>query len=232
MLVSLSSLGIGAACASPEESEPSLTPETLAAAVTEVKFPSDAPVWNVRDFGARGDGVTDDTQAFQAAISAAIDHNGRYGALRIVYIPNGTYKITDTLESRIANTKYWHGFRAGLYLQGESQAGTILSLPAAAPGYTSASTPKAVILTGSEQNGFSATFPESEGNEAFRHYIRNLTVEIGSGNPGAVGIDYLVNNRGGIYNVTVKPVDSGRVGHTGIKMDRQWPGMSLAAAPR
>jgi polygalacturonase len=43
---------------------------------------------NVRDFGAKGDGVTDDTQALQVAI----DHAARFGG--IVVFPPGTYVIT------------------------------------------------------------------------------------------------------------------------------------------
>jgi pyruvate/2-oxoglutarate dehydrogenase complex dihydrolipoamide dehydrogenase (E3) component len=46
---------------------------------------------NVKDFGARGNGSTDDTAAFQAAINAA-----RGGKLFIPQ-PSSFYKITDTL---------------------------------------------------------------------------------------------------------------------------------------
>lgn len=42
---------------------------------------------NVRSFGAKGDGVTDDTQAFRNALSSG----------KTIYIPNGDYKITNTL---------------------------------------------------------------------------------------------------------------------------------------
>lgn len=51
----------------------------------------DGALANVRDFGAVGDGVADDT----AAIQAAIDSVNKLGT---VFFPNGTYKITDTLN--------------------------------------------------------------------------------------------------------------------------------------
>ena len=46
-----------------------------------------------RDFGAKGDGRTDDTAAIQKTIDAAREH----GANAIAYLPFGTYKISNTL---------------------------------------------------------------------------------------------------------------------------------------
>jgi hypothetical protein len=51
-----------------------------------------ADVVNVKDFGAIGDGIADDTAAIQAAINAA---NSKGGAL--IEIPAGTYKLSSAL---------------------------------------------------------------------------------------------------------------------------------------
>lgn len=68
-------------------------------------------VVNVRDFGATGNGVVNDTEAFKKAINAA--DNGA------VYIPNGTYRITEQLVIHKSN----------VVLQGESRDETILYFP-------------------------------------------------------------------------------------------------------
>jgi hypothetical protein len=49
---------------------------------------------SVKDFGAVGDGVTDDTDAIQAAIDSLTGANNH----RVVYFPNGTYNISRPLR--------------------------------------------------------------------------------------------------------------------------------------
>ncbi len=63
------------------------------------------PTGNVRDHGARGDGMSDDTAAIQSAVE---------GMVGGVYLPPGTYRITKTIEidlHKIATTRpEWLGF--------------------------------------------------------------------------------------------------------------------------
>lgn len=69
---------------------------TLLARSLEDRF---GDVINVKDFGAKGDGVTDDTAAIQAAIArirSRTNGSGWHGGA--IYFPTGQYKIQDTIE--------------------------------------------------------------------------------------------------------------------------------------
>lgn len=74
-------------------------------------FVPNTDIINVKDFGAKGDGHTDDTKAIEAAIAAAM--NGRsstmqinpgnnttiyFGGAKKIYFPYGTYCINHTLS--------------------------------------------------------------------------------------------------------------------------------------
>ena len=86
-------------------------------------------VLNVKDFGAKGDGSTDDTAAIQAAIDYAVA-TGR----RSVYFPAGTYIVTSPLHAQVktgtttvggaTRSKYAYGM--GLTLRGEQVGKTVL----------------------------------------------------------------------------------------------------------
>ncbi len=146
----------------------------------QIEFPADANIINVKEMGAKGDGMTDDTVAIQKAIS-------RGG---IVYLPNGVYLVSDQLH-------YTSGARvpSRTTLQGQSVKGTFIKLRDRTPDFTDPGTPLAVVWT--------SHFPP----QAFQIHVRNLTVHTGEGNPGAIGVQFYANNQGSIEDVRIQSGD-------------------------
>jgi hypothetical protein len=183
-------------------------PRRTTAQATPTSFPADA-LPNVKDWGAKGDGVTDDTAAIQAALHAervASDgsslHDDYYGRPKALYFPAGTYLVSNTLR--------WIG--CCVLLQGQGPGSTTIRLKDNAAGFGDPGSPRPVI-----------TMPD--GNMSFRQNISDLTINTGRGNAGAIGIDYIANNTGAIRNVAVVSGDG--TGRSGIDMTRSWPGPLL-----
>jgi hypothetical protein len=164
-----------------------------------IVFPADAGIVNVRTFGVVGDGTTDDTAAIQRVIDSL---KGR----QTLYFPNGTYLVSDTL--------IYPKKGRSLITQGQSRDGTIIRLKNGAAGFDDPNNPKPVIQT-------------RDGNRAFGYRFLNLTIDIGSRNPGASGIDYISNNNGAISAVRILSSDPAKQGARGIDMSRPWPGPAL-----
>lgn len=151
-------------------------------------FPNDPSVLDVkRDFGAKGDGVADDTAALQAGLAAS-SSRGRDGGTKILFLPNGTYRVTSNLVVKAA---------VGPWVYGESRDGVIIRLSDGVPTNVTA------ILRAhpNESKETSADF--------FMRNFRNLTFDVGN-NPHADGIRWYGNNSGILKNVRV--IGTGRVG--------------------
>lgn len=201
---------------------------TVAIRSSAEPLPADSGIVNVRDYGAKGNGRDDDTAALLRAIAASGGDTGpAFWQDRIVYLPDGTYRVSGTLLKRYADGK----FASGLILVGQSTTGTVIRLKDDAPGFGDPRHPKAVIFTssklldGTPTSGGKDYTARGEGNDAYMNSVADLTVDVGNGNPGAIGIDYLANNIGAIRNVTVRAPDSS--GAIGIAMTRKWPGPAL-----
>ena len=153
-----------------------------------IVFPNDPSVLNARrDFHATGDGKTDDTAALQAAIEASSEAPGR-GRTGVLFIPDGTYRVTGTLVVRS---------RVGPWIYGESRDGVVIRL---ADG------------VGTNVQSVLRTHPEDSGATSADWFMRNLhnfTVDVGN-NPGVDGIRFFGNNSGQLKNMHVR--GKGRTG--------------------
>ncbi len=148
-------------------------------------WPADAGVVDVSKppYQATGDGKTDDT----AAIQRAMDDHPNQGA--IIWLPNGVYRITDTLN--------WpKGVKGGdeyknTILMGQSEAGTVIRLDDQAAGFGNRRVTKAMIWTGGDPA------------QRFANGVSHLTIDSGAGNPGCAALQFTANNQGGIEHVTI-----------------------------
>lgn len=205
-------LTLTVACGSvapPATPQPAPPPEEFLSNAT-LEFPAGF-MKSVKDYGAKGDGVTDDTAAIRAALGDGrvdgsnkalfppAEFNGRPKAL---YFPGGTYLVSSTLK--------WVG--CCVNLQGQGPAKTIIKLKAGSSGFSNPAQPKPVLQT-------------ENGNESFRQNIHDLQILVGTANPGAVALDYISNNSGVVENVLLKSEDG--TGVSGLEMTRNWPGPNM-----
>jgi Pectate lyase superfamily protein/SMP-30/Gluconolactonase/LRE-like region len=140
-----------------------------------------------QDFGAHGDGQTDDSAAIQAAIDKS-EASPREG---IVFIPSGRYRLTRTIY-------IWPGVR----VIGYGPTRPVFVLAGNTPGFQSGMDAM-VIFTGFRHPPGRVPFPPpgtvppddavADANpNTFYSAISNIDFEIGAGNPAAVAIRFHV----------------------------------------
>ena len=185
----------------------------------ELVFPNDVfrpyyfvdvtkPPYNIDNTGA-----TDVTEQLRTAM-VDLWHGG-FPALRqkTLYFPNGTYRISDTLDTVGMNKVGKMVAIHRLLWMGQSRDKTIIKLDDNSSAFQDPTKPKGMIKT--ESIG-------AHGNDAYQNSIANMTLDVGAGNPGAAGIDYLASNNGEMHDVTIRATDGS--GFAGLMMIRAWPG--------
>ena len=170
-------------------------------------------------FNATGDGVTDDTEAINAAYTFVAERlqelSWRSGnqASYIIYFPSGTYLVSNTIIHNLGQIFYpglgqedtegvtW------VRLVGQNRENTIIRLQDNSPGFE-AGADKEVISFQQENVG------NREGNNIpAANQLSNLTINVGSGNPGAIGASFISANTGQISNIKIISEDGqGTVG--------------------
>jgi hypothetical protein len=166
---------------------------------SRVVFPKDSSVLDAkRDLGAKGDGVTDDTAALQKGfdLSCGIDSK----TTKILYLPNGTYRVSGTLVVKSA---------IGAWVFGESRDGVILRL----------------VDGAKECNAVIRTHPREKGPTSadwFMRNFRNFTVDVGN-NPETDGIRWCSTNTGILQNIRV--MGNGKIGINAGFIDQSSPNL-------
>lgn len=167
-----------------------------------VVYPPDANLINVRDYGAKGDSLTDDTAAIRQAVQQNLMQH------KTLFFPTGTYLISDVIEWKRDNGSYG----AFLTWQGEGSQTTI-KLQDRAQLFQDPKYPQALVRTGSIGT------KDGSGPRAHSNYIFDLTFDVGKDNPGAIGLDFNASNTGAIENVAILSQDG--KGKVGLELTRE-----------
>ncbi len=169
------------------------------------EYPRGAGLIDVKaaPYNAKGDGIADDTAAIQQAI---LDWEGRD---RIVYLPAGTYRVTAPIRFRSNSSSDRNWYFGRNHLLGAGSTRTTIRLDNNT--LTNTSNPQPVIGYGviSFWNG---SWEETTA-DWFNNTLKGLTVDTGSGNPGAKGVEFYSNNTGSMRDVRIISQDGqGAVG--------------------
>ena len=160
-----------------------------------IVYPADAGIVDVTrpPYNAKGDGQTDDTDALQRALN---DYTGKRN---ILYLPNGTYRLSRTLllPLRTPQGNINYGFT---HIQGQSRKGVVLRLTENT--FSDPAHPAAMLDSGPHGSA-----------DWFANSVQNLTLDTGRANPGAIGLRFFSNNTGCVRDVTIRSGDgSGVIG--------------------
>ena len=173
--------------------------------VLSVSFPLDG---NVIDVAMQYPGAAPNGADNTAAVQQAITDN--VGKGKVLYFRDGVYHFSTALDYALA-----HAGENRLWLQGQSQENTIFKWNDNLPLFQGPGNVVALDL----YNG-------NNGNE-FGNYIDDLTIDIGAGNPKAVGLQYQTNNFGSVKNVTIRSSEPAHRGATGLDIAFNEPGPML-----
>ena len=130
-----------------------------------------------KDFPVHGDGVGDDSAALQQAIDKVASSTGA----GVLFIPKGTYRLTKTVY-------VWPGVR----LIGYGDSRPVLTLGENTPGFQEGTGKYMLFFSGGRGFGRTDGPPQDGGAGTFYSAMSNIDIEIGPGNPAAVGVRFHV----------------------------------------
>ena len=132
---------------------------------------------------------------------------------KIIYFPNGTYLVSDTISysfehfRNIFNNVPYLEMNCRLRLMGQSMEGVTIRLQDHCKGFEYGNDRPVISFMRGEAS-----------NIAMTNMIENLTIDIGRGNPGATGVVYFANNTGAARNLRILSGDDSLRGCVGVEI--------------
>ncbi len=131
----------------------------------------------------------------------------RLPSVPVLYFPEGTYLVSDTLCYRhkdLQNT-YKNELNQWIRIRGAGVDRTVIRLQDGSAGFG-----------GGSRKPIVSFMPAEKSNVSMSNYCEDLTINSGSGNPGAVGLDFYANNSGAARNLRIVSGDGS--GFAGLQL--------------
>lgn len=127
---------------------------------------------------------------------------------KFIYFPNGTYLVSDTVTYSFRDLRNSAGMELNMCLHflGQSRDGVRIKLKDFADGFDIFDFYKPVICF----------MKGGDSNVSMSNSFENITIDVGTGNPGAVGLDFFANNTGTVRNVKIVSSDPWKLGGIGM----------------
>lgn len=131
----------------------------------------------------------------------------RLPSVPVVYFPEGTYLVSDTLRYRHKDLQNTYGSEMNQWirLRGAGVDRTVIRLKDRSPGFGAGASKPIVSFMAGERS-----------NVSMSNYCEDLTIHSGSNNPGAVGLDFFANNSGAVRHVKIVSGDG--AGFAGLQL--------------
>ncbi len=135
---------------------------------------------------------------------------------RILYFPNGTYLVSDTISYTLTDLRNilagrpTYEMNRQIHFMGESRDGVVIKLKDNCRGFEYGADKPVVSFMRAESS-----------NIAMSNSFENITIDVGAGNPGAVGLVFFGNNSGTVKNVRILSSDPERAGYAGLEVNHE-----------